>query len=127
MSLKQFHILFISACVLLMLFMAFWSYSKGYALGVLGSSFAALGLIFYMKKLLRWLTVTLSCLFVLALPSSFLSACSVCFGNTESLAVKGMSYGIMTLLLIIFALWGAFGYFFFYLWKRQRTYGEVLQ
>ena len=64
---------------------------------------------------------------VLLLVTGSAWSCSVCFGgDPDSLAVIGMSNGILTLLLFVLFLWCSFGAFFIYLWKKSKQEVPVL-
>lgn len=67
-----------------------------------------------MARMMGWMCVML----MLAVPAW---SCSVCFGgDADSLAMKGMSNGILTLLVCVLFLWMSFGAFFVYLWKKAK-------
>ncbi|OED34959.1 hypothetical protein AB834_05415 [PVC group bacterium (ex Bugula neritina AB1)] len=120
MSLKFFHLFFIFACICMTAFLGSWFLAqKQLFFAILTFSFLVF-LIGYMRKF--WLWVSSFSLFFLA--SSCLFSCSVCFGDSESLAVKGMSNGILFLLVFTMFLWLCFGSFFFLLWKKQKSFIE---
>ena len=45
--------------------------------------------------------------------SKIILGCSVCFGASGSLMTKGLNMGILSLLVVIVAVLGCFGVFFF--------------
>lgn len=53
---------------------------------------------------------------VLSSPSA--QACAVCFGRTDSPLGKGLHWGVLALLVFIFAMLAAFGAFAVYLVRR---------
>lgn len=122
MSLKKFHFFFIIAVIVMTLVLGHWFYDQhnNIAAGLCG--LAVVGLLLYLRKMVLWLS-TVS-LWLLAVSSSA-HACSVCFGNVDSPAVKGMANGILLMLAVVVFLWFAFGSFFYYLWKKQKECREV--
>lgn len=48
-------------------------------------------------------------------------ACSVCFGDPNSLMSQGLNRGVLTMVGVVLVLWVGFGSFFVYLWRRQRA------
>ncbi len=69
-------------------------------------------------------TKTLSVFFLLLLHSSIMQAygCAVCFGAPDDPMTKGMQWGIATLLLILLPVLSTFGGFFFFLYKRAKSF-----
>jgi heme/copper-type cytochrome/quinol oxidase subunit 2 len=55
---------------------------------------------------------------VLVLCTLQASACSACFGQSDSELARGMNFGIMTLLIVVMGVLGAIAAFFVYLVKR---------
>lgn len=49
-------------------------------------------------------------------------ACSTCFGDPNSPMTKGMNVGILALLFIVGLVLGAICAFFFYLFKRSKSF-----
>ena len=49
-------------------------------------------------------------------------ACAVCFGAPDDPMTKGMQWGIATLLLILLPVLSTFGGFFFFLYKRAKSF-----
>jgi hypothetical protein len=118
MSLKAFHILFITVSALLFLFLIAWgyhSYSESHdtmslSLGVIG--FLALLLLisygrWFWKKSKGLASVILVVLVALLAPlllSDPLEACAVCFGDPSSLMVQSIKSGIWVLIAFIGAV-----------------------
>ena len=57
--------------------------------------------------------------------STNLLACPVCFGAEETSLVHGTRLGMLVLLVIIFAMQGAFAAFFFYLRRRAKRIADL--
>lgn len=57
--------------------------------------------------------------------STNLLACPVCFGAEETSLVNGTRLGMLVLLVIIFAMQGAFAGFFFYLRRRAKRMADL--
>ena len=65
-------------------------------------------------------TVTL-----VAIASSTILACPVCFGAEETPMIDGAKLGVLVMLAITFAVQGAFVGFFIYLRKRAKRIAEM--
>ena len=130
MSLKFFHILFITVSSLMCLVVGLWAldayradgaaswlalaataFIGGGALVVYGSRF--------MQKM-RKLGIAALVAGPLAVPADVL-ACTVCLGNTESLLRDGMNAGILALLGFALFMIVSFAAFFVYLWRRSKA------
>jgi hypothetical protein len=129
MSLKFFHIVFITLSTLMCLVVGLWAldaYRTDGALGTLALmvlAFAGGGLlVVYGNRFLQktrklgvaWLLIAGT----LGLPSDLL-ACTVCLGNTESSLRDGMNAGILALLGFALFMIVCFAAFFIYLWRRS--------
>jgi len=57
--------------------------------------------------------------------SSSVFACPVCFGAEETSMTEGSRLGILALLVVTFAVQGAFVAFFLYLRKRAKLIADV--
>ena len=57
----------------------------------------------------------------------FVNACSVCFGDPDSLHTKGMSMAILFLLVITTGVLGSFATFFIYLMRRAKRMNAELE
>ncbi len=113
MSLRTFHIVFIALSLLLSLMMGVWGF-QGYfvqggggylTLGVTGVVFLAL-LIPYIRWFKSKMSKLASMLVMAALPgmlglSSEALACPMCFADPTSLITKGISGGILFLVLLV--------------------------
>lgn len=118
MSLKTFHIFFISVCAVLSLFMAFWGFHDyrvsggmtGLGVGLTGTAglLALLPYFRWFQKKFRKIALGSA----LALPMSWLAlvpsaeACTVCFGDPDSLMTKGLKTGILLLVVVIAVVLG---------------------
>ncbi len=51
-------------------------------------------------------------------------ACATCFGKSDSKMAAGMNMGIMTLLIVVFAIWVGLGAFAYYLLRRGGSAGS---
>jgi len=61
----------------------------------------------------------------LVIGSSSVFACPVCFGAEETAMVDASRLGILALLIVTFAVQGAFVGFFLYLRKRAKLIAEI--
>jgi MFS-type transporter involved in bile tolerance (Atg22 family) len=52
-------------------------------------------------------------------------ACPVCFGAEETTLISGTKLGILVMILVTFAVQGAFLAFFLYLRKRAKLMAEI--
>lgn len=131
MSLKVFHILFITVSGLMCLFVGLWgldAYRVDGNAGWLALAAAAFGgggvLVVYGSRFLQKArTLGIAALAVagpLATPADLL-ACTVCLGNTQSSLRDGMNAGILALLGIALFMIASFAAFFIYLWRRSRA------
>ena len=75
-----------------------------------------------MNRILR--VATIACA-VMILGSSSAFACPVCFGAEETSMIDASRMGILVLLLVTFAVQGAFVGFFLYLRKRAKLIAEI--
>ena len=57
--------------------------------------------------------------------SSTLLACPVCFGAEETSMIDGAKIGVIVMLVILFAVQGAFVGFFLYLRKRAKRNADI--
>ena len=62
---------------------------------------------------------------VMILGSSSVFACPVCFGAEETSMINASRLGILVLLLVTFAVQGAFVGFFLYLRKRAKLIADI--
>ena len=130
MSLRFFHILFITLSALMCLVVGLWALDAYRAdgsaswIGLAALAFAGGGfLVVYGNRFLQktrklgmaWLLAAGT----LGLPSDVL-ACTVCLGNTESSLRDGMNMGILVLLGFAGFMIVTFAAFFIYLWRRSR-------
>jgi hypothetical protein len=58
------------------------------------------------------------------LPSAA-SACATCFGASDSKLAQGMNMGILSLLVVVVLVLGAFGTFFVYLARRAAMTSQL--
>jgi hypothetical protein len=63
-------------------------------------------------------------LLLLALPNAA-SACSVCFGKSDSKLAEGMNWGIFTLLVVVFFVLAGITSFFVFIAKRSASVGDA--
>jgi len=52
------------------------------------------------------------------------SACSVCFGKSDSDLARGFNWGVLSLLFVVFCVLGAFSVFFIFLAKRSAAMSQ---
>jgi hypothetical protein len=135
MSLRFFHILFITLSALMCLVVGLWALdayrtdgsTSWVALMVLafggGGFLVAYGNRF-LRKTRKLGVAGLLIAGSLGLPSDLL-ACTVCLGNTDSLLRDGMNMGILALLGFAMFMIVSFAAFFIYLWRRSRHAAAV--
>lgn len=139
MSLKIFHVVFITCSSLLSFLVGGWSFAQGGASGVAGacaSVLAGAGLIVYgaffwqkittpeeerrrRRKLLRAVSVVATLLAFLALPNTA-QACEVCYGEAAGPMLDAARWGVYFLLAVLVAVQIALASFFLYLRRRSR-------
>ena len=130
MSLKFFHILFITLSSVMSIVVGVWALDAygedgsamwlGLAVLAIGGS---VGLVFYGTRFLHKMRKLGIAMFVvagtLAAPGDVL-ACAVCLGNTHSPLRDGMNMGILALLGFTSFMLVSFASFFIYLARRAR-------
>ena len=127
MSLKAFHLVFISASVLLSLFAGVWGVKE---YGITGSVFAlSMGIAFLVlggALLVYGVRVIakfreLSAFVLLVLIAEAAMACPVCFGDSDSPMAKGMNGTVWVMLGIIGFVQVGFVALFISFWRRSRA------
>ena len=142
MSLKAFHILFITFSGIVTVFLGVWcwrSYSANgdflYLAMSLASLVAVIALGIYGKWFVRKLkrgdfnsnhTKLSSLAFALTIAAGVffpkeILACATCYGAIDAPAAHGMNAAILSLLAITGGVLAGFGGFIFYLWKKSRA------
>ena len=131
MSLRFFHIVFITLSALMSLLVGLWAIDAyrgdGSSMWMMLAVFAFVGgggLVVYGNRFLHKMrklgVAALVAAGTLASPSKAL-ACTVCIGNTESLLRDGMNAGVLALLGFAFFMMVSFAAFFIYLWRRAKA------
>ena len=131
MSLKFFHIVFITVSTLMCLVVGLWAIdayrSDGDAMWMalaLGSFAGGACLVVYGTRFLqKFRKLGVAGLFAagtLGWPADAL-ACAVCLGNTQSSLRDGMNAGILALLGFAGFIIVSFAIFFIYLWRKARS------
>lgn len=144
MSLKAFHVVFVSCSSLLAFLFGGWAFAQGGVGSAIGGVIAvlvAIGLIVYgvlfwkkittpeeerrrRRKILRAVSIV-PALLVAFWPRAA-HACSVCYGEAEGPMLDAARYGVYLLLGILLAVQAAFVVFFLYLRRRSRQHnGDV--
>jgi hypothetical protein len=142
-SLKFFHVVFVSMSSLLAFSFGGWNLhswtaSAGTAslITAVGSFVAGVGLIAYgfwfwkkittrdeeerrRRNVIKGLAVMAG---VWLLASQDASACTVCYGEAEGPMVSAARLGVYLLFGLTFLIQGAFASFFIYLWRRARKH-----
>jgi len=77
------------------------------------------------KSMLLGIARVLTTAGVVRAGSSSVFACPMCFGAEETSMVDGTKLGILVLLVITFAVQGAFAGFFLYLRKRAKQIADI--
>ena len=126
MSLKAFHVFFITLAMLMCLGVAGWNGSAWMAGGSavhlaesVGWTLAAIGLVIYGWRFLRKYRSLGFYALVLVLAAENAHACAVCFGNPESPMTKSVVAGIWVMLGCIGTLLAAFAGLFLYWMYRS--------
>jgi len=122
MSLKSFHIVFISLSMLLAFWFGFWNINQaektylvwGIFSFLAGGFLLAYGVYFY-KKMFLFILPFISLFYV-----ADVFACATCFGDPNSLQTQGMNMAILFLLGVTALILGSFAFFFIYLWKMGK-------
>jgi uncharacterized membrane protein YfcA len=147
MSLKAFHIVFVTLSSLLAFGFAGWvlrAYTEsgarsdllsGIGAAIFGVALIAYGFWFWRKirtreeeekrrrKLMRPVTIVLT-LWMLSDQAAW--ACSVCYGNAEGPMLEAARGGVYLLFALIGAVQVAFAVFFVSLWRRSRRFRETV-
>ncbi len=141
MSLRIFHIFFITVSIILCIGFGWWSLGKteaaGYYLGLgvisLASAVAlviysgrflekSIGLISMIYKPVKYLKqLVAACMLISAHP---LAACSLCFGNVTGKMASAVSLAVVFMLVITGTVLCGFAGFFIYLWKRAKAHSQ---
>lgn len=131
MSLKAFHIFFITLATLLCLGVAGWNGSAWMAGGSalhlaesIGWVIAGMGLVVYGMRFVRKYRSLGYYAFLLILSAESAEACSVCFGNPESPMTKSMVAGIWVMLGCIGTLLTVFAGLFLY-WTYRSYHAHL--
>ena len=132
MSLKTFHLVFVTASILLGLGVGGWGIMEYRANGglealVLGVIFLAtgIGLIFYGKRMLnKTKHIGYLAFIVLMGIKQEAAACATCYGESDAPMAEGMNAGIFALLIIVGGTLGGIGAFFIYLTQRAKIYAK---
>lgn len=131
MSLRFFHIVFITLSALMSLLVGLWAIDAYRGDGSLTWVVLAVlafvgggGLVVYGNRFLHKMrklgVAALVAAGTLASPSKAL-ACTVCIGNTESLLRDGMNAGVLALLGFALFMMVTFAAFFIYLWRKAKS------
>jgi len=141
-SLKAFHLVFVTLSSLLAFVFAGWSLRFHAAVGGatylvlgLGSALFGLGLIaygFWFRRKIRTreeeqrerrkLFRSVGALALLALAATRdASACSACYGEAAGPMIDAARIGVYVLFALVLAVQVSFGAFFVYLWRRARN------
>lgn len=131
MSLRFFHIVFITLSALMSLLVGLWAIDAYRGDGSLTWAILAVlafvgggGLVVYGNRFLHKMrklgVAALVAAGTFASPSKAL-ACTVCIGNTESLLRDGMNAGVLALLGFALFMMVTFAAFFIYLWRKAKA------
>ena len=128
MSLRFFHILFITLSALMCLVVGLWALDAYRTdgspswVGLMALAFVGGALLVvygnrFLQKTRKLGVAWLLAAGTLGMPSDVL-ACTVCLGNTSSLLRDGMNMGILALLGFALFMIVSFAAFFGYLWRK---------
>jgi hypothetical protein len=131
MSLKFFHIVFITLSALMCLVVGLWAIdayradgaASSIALAALAFAGGAFLVVYGSRFLQKFRTLGIAGLLVagtLGVPGDAF-ACAVCLGNTQSSLRDGMNAGILALLGIAGFMIASFAIFFIYLWRKAKS------
>lgn len=140
MSLKAFHIVFVTLATLLAFAFAGWCLGVaaqegggyrvlGIVSGLFGAALIAYGVWFWRTKIRSARLVVAA----VALPAVWLagggeaSACSVCYGAAEGQMINAARMGVWLMVALVGAMQVSFGVFFVHLWRRARKQKESLE
>ncbi|HEX5041949.1 MAG TPA: hypothetical protein VFV75_03535 [Candidatus Polarisedimenticolaceae bacterium] len=124
MSLRGFHLLFISASTLLALLLAGYWWRSGVPAGAGAAALVAVGLVAYgvwFRRKARTL-VTAAVLYLLA--SQAAHACESCYGKAQGSMIDGARMGVLLLVLVTMSVQVGFVAFFFHLRRRAKLAAE---
>jgi hypothetical protein len=125
MSLKMFHLLFITVSIALAAFFASWLHDQGltgFALATIGTMLALCGYLGWFLKKSRnfgFFTLVGFLLYGLSHPN-VAKACAVCIGDTKSPLVEGVNAGVWFLLSAVGGVLLAFSALFVFWGVRAR-------
>ena len=120
MTLRGFHLLFITASTALALGLAAWCLRHGIPLGALGATAVAVLLVVYgvwFRRKARTLVIA-GVLWLLAADAA--QACEVCFGKASGGMIDGARMGVFLLVGVTVAVQICFVWFFLHLRRRAR-------
>jgi len=124
MTLRGFHLLFITASTLLALLLAGYCWRSGVPAGAVAAVLAAVGLVVYgvwFRRKAKTL-VTAAALWMLAAQAA--RACDTCFGKAQGSMIDGARMGVLLLVLVTMGVQVGFVAFFFHLRRRARLAEE---
>jgi hypothetical protein len=132
MSLKFFHIVFITLSTLMCLVVGLWALdayrtdgSQTWVALAVGSFAGGAFLVVYgtrfLQKFRKLGVAGLLAAGTLGWPADDALACAVCLGNTQSSLRDGMNAGILALLGFAGFMIVSFAIFFIYLWRKARS------
>jgi len=124
MSLRGFHLLFITASTLLALLLAGYWWREGNIVGTGAAVLAAVGLVVYgiwFRRKARTL-VTAAVLWMVAAQAA--QACDSCYGKAQGSMIDGARMGVLLLVLVTMSVQVGFVAFFFHLRRRAKLAAE---
>jgi hypothetical protein len=72
-----------------------------------------------------WIARVVSTAAAVAIGGTSLLACPACFGAEETALIDGTRLGVLAMIIVTFAVQGAFVAFFFYLRRRARSNADA--
>lgn len=133
MSLKSFHIVFVTLSSLLATVFGVWSLRSHPALSAMSFAFGALLVVYgfwFWKKITtreeekrrrrKHIHPVPIMIALWMLASSDASACSVCYGEAEGPMIDAARLGVFLLFGLVLFMQVVFGAFFVQLWRRSR-------
>ena len=136
MSLKAFHILFITLASLLSFAFSGWAFgaaeagqgsdmrTAGYVAAGFGIALIVYGIWFWGKMRRQGLMALAALAAAGMLGSTDAAACTVCYGEAEGPMIEAARLGVWLMIGIVGVMQLSFGSFFLYLWRRARKLKE---
>ena len=124
MNLRGFHLLFITASVLLALGLAAYCWRAGSPLGAAAAVVVAAGLVAYGVWFWRKARLLVTAAVVFFLAHGGAAACESCYGKADGAMIDGARMGVLALVAVTLSVQVGFVAFFFHLRRRAKQARE---